>query len=63
MSRCIDCNEEMGHEGNRGRCRDCDIEYLFECGRCEACGWWRTNGLLWSQQTHDPMHNCPWVAL
>ncbi len=63
MNRCIDCNEEMDHAGNRGRCRDCDLEWIVEQGRCQACGWWCTNGLLWPQQTHDPMTNCPWMAL
>lgn len=61
--RCIDCNDEMEHAGNQGRCRDCNIDFIVECCRCKCCGWWRTNGLLWPQQTHHPMPNCPWMAL
>jgi ribosomal protein L37E len=60
--KCIDCDEEMGHEGNHGRCRDCDIDYIVEVGRCKACGYWRTNGLLWEPKIHDLASNCPWMA-
>lgn len=37
--KCIDCDEERGTCPG-GRCRGCDIEYLFCDGSCRECHTW-----------------------
>lgn len=37
--KCIDCDEEQGSCPG-GRCRDCDMEYLFTSGSCRECHVW-----------------------
>lgn len=40
---CIDCQEEHGSAG--GRCRDCNLEYLFKQMTCVDCGKLKLNEL------------------
>ena len=37
--KCIDCDEAAGTCPG-GRCRDCDIDWLFKSGSCRECARW-----------------------
>lgn len=57
---CKDCGIEEGY--NDGRCRECDLNYIWQFGCCEGCGRLQFNDLaeeLGLGKQHDHADGCP----